>query len=165
MLYTTVSVNSSFVAVVLEELKPYNSHRFSIGIKIEWYRRAYHPSVFYHPGKMWKGALLTRREGLTSEVFHVLSSLNIRKAPVYAKPAATYRRSRYQDQACCIFNNSLTSGMLTSDWQVVVITPIHKGGWRDLPHSYGLISLPYLSKVLEKRVNRYLHGHLLEDYK
>ena len=61
-----------------------------------------------------------------------------------------------------LFNKSLKSGKLPSDWKVARIVPIPKGGDPESPANYRPITfiLPILSKLIEKHVHDLLSHHL-----
>ena len=62
---------------------------------------------------------------------------------------------------CAIFNQSLGSAKLPSEWKSADIVPIHKKDSKELAEHYRPISLlPIVSKVLERCVFNRLYEHL-----
>lgn len=62
---------------------------------------------------------------------------------------------------CAIFNQSLRSGRIPSEWKSADITPIHKKDLKEPAENYRPISLlPIISKVLERCVLSRLYEHL-----
>ena len=60
-----------------------------------------------------------------------------------------------------IFNLSLHTAEIPSDWKEAIVLPLFKGGEQTNPNSYRPISiLPCVSKILEKLVNKQLTGYL-----
>ena len=60
-----------------------------------------------------------------------------------------------------IFNQSLTTGEIPSDWLDANVSPLHKKGRRDLADNYRSISLTCIaSKVLEHIIYSSIAGHL-----
>ena len=63
---------------------------------------------------------------------------------------------------CDIFNHSLQSGRLPSEWKSANVTPIHKKQQKELAENYRPISLlPIVSKVLERCVYTNFYYHIL----
>ena len=63
-----------------------------------------------------------------------------------------------------IFNLSLSSGNIPTDWKMARVTPLHKGGDTEDPNNYRPISvLPVIMKAFEREVHtqfvEYLHQH------
>jgi hypothetical protein len=98
------------------------------------------------------------------EVCKVLKSLKVDKSPgldevhprvlkeaanVLSKPLAT------------IFQESLASGLLPSQWKDALISPIYKKGSRTIPANYRPVSLTsVVCKVLERIIVKHLTAHL-----
>ena len=62
---------------------------------------------------------------------------------------------------CEIFNQSLSSGQITTEWKSADITPIHKKDSKEPAENYRPISLlPIVSKVLERCVFNCLYDHV-----
>ena len=60
-----------------------------------------------------------------------------------------------------IFNQSLSSGQIPTEWKSADITPIHKKDSAEPAENYRPISLlPIVSKVLERCVFNCLYGHV-----
>jgi len=60
-----------------------------------------------------------------------------------------------------LFNLSLTSGKLPSEWKAAQVTPISKSSLSSDPANYHPVSLlSILSKLLEKHVQAFLLEHL-----
>ena len=60
-----------------------------------------------------------------------------------------------------IFQASLTSGKLPSQWKLAYVTPIHKGGEEDLANNYRPISLTSIPcKMMEHIILHYLNQKL-----
>ena len=102
-----------------------------------------------------------------------LSSLDITKSTGPDNLSARFLRT-IADQIATpltdLFNSSLTTGEVPSEWKHSHITPIYKGGSPDDPSNFQPISVvPILAKVLEKIVsyqlniyfedNQLLHPH------
>lgn len=65
---------------------------------------------------------------------------------------------------CKIFENSLNTGCLPSEWKLSNVTPIYKGGKRSEPGNYRPVSLtPHACKVLESIIKDSMFLHL-EEY-
>ena len=63
-----------------------------------------------------------------------------------------------------VFNESLKSGVLPSDWREAVVSPIFKNGDRSLPENYRPVSLTSAPcKVLERILRRKICDHLTEN--
>lgn len=99
-----------------------------------------------------------------AEVFALLSTLNVRKAPGMDGISNNILRAAAPAIAgslAVLFQNSLNAGRLPSAWKVQKIKPIHKRGPRNSPDNYRPISLlSSVVKVLETIVNRRLYAHL-----
>ena len=62
---------------------------------------------------------------------------------------------------CAIFNQSLSSGQIPTEWKSADITPIHKQDSKEPAENYRPISLlPIVSKVLERCVFNCLYDHV-----
>ena len=60
-----------------------------------------------------------------------------------------------------LFNKSLNSGTLPSDWKCANVTPIHKKGARNLACNYRPVSLTSIfSKLMESIVKDHILNHL-----
>lgn len=63
---------------------------------------------------------------------------------------------------CAIFNNSLKSGKIPSEWKSADITPIHKKDSKEPADNYRPISLiPIVSKIQERCVFNHLYEHVI----
>ena len=63
-----------------------------------------------------------------------------------------------------LFNASLTSGKVPSEWKSARVTPVHKGGDSELTGNYRPVSvLPVVVKVFERLVHRQLYNYLQEN--
>ena len=65
---------------------------------------------------------------------------------------------------CKVFNMSLSSGEIPSEWRTAIVTPVFKKGNSQLVTNYRPISLTScISKVLERIVRDQLYEHLMEN--
>ena len=63
-----------------------------------------------------------------------------------------------------LFNTSLTSGKVPSEWRSALVTPVHKGGDNELTGNYQPVSmLPVVVKVFERLVHCQLYNYLQEN--
>lgn len=63
-----------------------------------------------------------------------------------------------------LFNTSLTSGKVPSEWKSAQVTPVHKGGDSELTGNYQPVSvLPAVVKVFGRLVHRQLYNYLQEN--
>ena len=116
------------------------------------------------PRKYVQRALLTHREGLTGEVFRVLSCQNRNTAPGYdgiPNQLLRFAARAISTSLAVLCNYSRACGMLSKEWKVGVIKPSRQGVCRDLSDKYGLISLPHnVWNMPEEILNRHLSAHL-----
>lgn len=62
---------------------------------------------------------------------------------------------------CHLFNKVLNNGIFPDEWKVAHITPIHKGGKRDVVSNYRPISLlPLIGKLMEKLIHSRVYSYL-----
>ena len=62
---------------------------------------------------------------------------------------------------CILFNKSLNSGILPTDWKCANVTPIHKKGARNLASNYRPVSLTSIfGKLLESIIKGHILNHL-----
>ncbi|EDO44357.1 predicted protein, partial [Nematostella vectensis] len=96
----------------------------------------------------------------TQEVLQELQALNVNKAmgpDLIPARLLVECADAIVKPVCSLFNLSLASGEIFSEWKDANLTPIYKKGPRALFSNYSGISLlPILSKVLEKCVARQL---------
>jgi ribonuclease P/MRP protein subunit RPP40 len=60
-----------------------------------------------------------------------------------------------------LYNTSLTKASLPEDWKLSAVTPIHKGGSREIASNYRPVSLTsVVLKVLERIISEHIVGHL-----
>ena len=98
------------------------------------------------------------------EVAHHLSKLNPTKS---SGPDGVPGRiliecsSVIAPKLCALFNHSLQSGIVPSEWKCANVTPIYKKGKKEFATNCRPISLlPIISKVLERCVCNRLYGHI-----
>ena len=98
------------------------------------------------------------------EVAHHLSKLNPTKS---SGPDGVPGRiliecsSVIAPKLCALFNHSLQSGIVPSEWKCANVTPIYKKGKKEFATNYRPISLLSItSKVLERCVCNRLYGHI-----
>ena len=93
--------------------------------------------------------------------YHLLTTMKIKTACGADGMSSTMLRntaSSISPFLCKLFNNSLSTGLVPSDWKVSNIVPIPKGADAAQCINYRPISLlPLVSKILE----RIVHSHLL----
>lgn len=62
---------------------------------------------------------------------------------------------------CYIFQQSLSSGLLPTDWKIAKVIPIFKSGNKNSPHNYRPISLTCICcKLLEHIIASHIYAHL-----
>ena len=65
---------------------------------------------------------------------------------------------------CLLFNISIASGCIPSDWKIAKVFPLHKGNSKTNPNNYRPISiLSSISKVMERLVYNQLCSYLTEN--
>jgi len=65
-----------------------------------------------------------------------------------------------------IFEQSLNTGNIPSDWLLTNVTPVYKKGNKDLPANYRRISLTSIcSKVMEHIIYHSIMSHLNESFR
>ena len=100
----------------------------------------------------------------TEEVAACLSNLDISKASGPDRiPARLLKECSYQiaPSICALFNQSLYTGYLPSQWKSADVTPIHKKNLKEPVVNYRPISLlPVISKVLERCVASRFYDHV-----
>ena len=96
------------------------------------------------------------------DIHHLLTTMKIKMACGADGMSSTMLRntaSSISPFLCKLFNNSLSTGHVPSDWKVSNIVPIPKGADAAQCSNHRPISLlPLMSKVLE----RIVHNHLLD---
>ena len=102
-----------------------------------------------------------------NEVFHLLSSLDVSKASgpdgISAK-MLKYTATSIIPMVTKLFNLSLSSGKLPSQWKHGRIIPVPKNSDATSPTCYRPISLiPIISKVLERHVCNLIMDHLQQN--
>ena len=69
--------------------------------------------------------------------------------------------SQIAPKLCCLFNLSLNSGRIPSEWKSADVTPIHKRESKESVENYRPISLlPIISKALERCVYQRFYEHV-----
>ena len=69
--------------------------------------------------------------------------------------------SQISPKLCCLFNLSLYSGRIPSEWKSADVTPIHKKETKESVENYRPISLlPIISKALERCVYQRFYEHV-----
>ena len=69
--------------------------------------------------------------------------------------------SQIAPKLCCLFNLSLNSGRIPSDWKSADVTPIHKRESKESVENYRPISLlPIISKALGRCVDQRFYEHV-----
>ena len=105
-----------------------------------------------------------RRETTAATVFSKLIALQSNKSSgPYGWPITIIKSvSEFISVPLSIlFNKSLNSGTLTSDWKCANVTPIHKKGARNLACNYRPVSLTSIfSKLMESIVKDHILNHL-----
>ena len=101
----------------------------------------------------------------TEEVAACLYNLDISKASgPDGIPARILKECSHQiaPSICDLFNHSLRTGRLPSQWKSANVTPIHKKDLKEPVENYRPISLlPIISKVLERCVSRRFYDHVI----
>ncbi|CAB4007842.1 Hypothetical predicted protein [Paramuricea clavata] len=101
----------------------------------------------------------------TEEVAACLYNLDISKASgPDGIPARILKECSHQiaPSICDLFNHSLRTGRLPSEWKSADVTPIHKKDLKEPVENYRPISLlPIISKVLERCVSRRFYDHVI----
>lgn len=95
-----------------------------------------------------------------------LSSLRVKKASGMTIPTRLLKDGAeiLAGPLAFIYNLSLKSGSIPTEWKSATVTPIHKGDKTCDPTNYRPISvLPAVMKIFEKAVHRQLYDHLLQN--
>ena len=101
------------------------------------------------------------------EVFDLICSIGPTKSSGPDQTSARMLRataSSISPAVTQLFNTSIKTGELPTDWKLALITPIPKSGDKSHPNNYRPISLlSILSKLLEKHIYRLILDHVEEQ--
>ena len=130
------------------------------------FRPAQSTEINEAPSSLLTSALLSDISISKEEVVHHLWNLDPSKSPgpdniprLFLKQCST----AIAPSLCSLFNHSLKTGTLPTEWKSANVTPVHKKNKKEPVSNYRPISLlPLISKVLERCVCYRFYDHLHE---